>query len=108
MMRQYELVDRVRRYNPQADEDILNRAYVYAMQAHGAQLEKPEWLAVFAGSILDVERRPGIDQFDGDDGENKHRQYQDAGQGSHAEVERTAAGQRKLRLRGYSRREGYL
>ena len=38
MMRQYELVDRVRRYNPQADEVLLNRAYVYAMKAHGAQV----------------------------------------------------------------------
>jgi guanosine-3',5'-bis(diphosphate) 3'-pyrophosphohydrolase len=37
MMRQYELVDRVRKYNPHADEDLLNRAYVYAMKAHGAQ-----------------------------------------------------------------------
>jgi GTP pyrophosphokinase len=37
MMRQYELVERVRRYNPQADEELLNRAYVYAMKAHGAQ-----------------------------------------------------------------------
>jgi guanosine-3',5'-bis(diphosphate) 3'-pyrophosphohydrolase len=37
MMRQYELVDRVRRYNPYADEDLLDRAYVYAMKAHGAQ-----------------------------------------------------------------------
>ncbi|HXW70040.1 MAG TPA: bifunctional (p)ppGpp synthetase/guanosine-3',5'-bis(diphosphate) 3'-pyrophosphohydrolase [Methylocella sp.] len=37
MMRQYELVDRVRRYNPDADEISLNRAYVYAMKAHGAQ-----------------------------------------------------------------------
>ena len=37
MMRQYELVDRVRRYNPHADEILLNRAYVYAMKAHGAQ-----------------------------------------------------------------------
>ena len=37
MMRQYELVDRVRQYNPDADEDLLNRAYVYAMKAHGAQ-----------------------------------------------------------------------
>ena len=26
MMRQYELVERVRRYNPHADEDLLNRA----------------------------------------------------------------------------------
>src|SRR5580698_3132120 len=38
MMRQYELVDRVRRYNPQADEVALNRAYVYAMKAHGSQI----------------------------------------------------------------------
>ena len=37
MMRQVELVDRVRRYNPNADEDLLNKAYVYAMKAHGAQ-----------------------------------------------------------------------
>ena len=36
-MRQYELVERVRRYNPNADEDLLNRAYVFAMKAHGAQ-----------------------------------------------------------------------
>ncbi|MBX3528701.1 MAG: bifunctional (p)ppGpp synthetase/guanosine-3',5'-bis(diphosphate) 3'-pyrophosphohydrolase, partial [Rhodoblastus sp.] len=35
--RQYELVERVRKYNPSADEDLLNRAYVYAMKAHGAQ-----------------------------------------------------------------------
>jgi GTP pyrophosphokinase len=37
MMRQYELVERVRRYNPNADEDLLNRAYVFAMKAHGTQ-----------------------------------------------------------------------
>jgi guanosine-3',5'-bis(diphosphate) 3'-pyrophosphohydrolase len=37
MMRQYELVERVRKYNPHVDEDLLNRAYVYAMKAHGAQ-----------------------------------------------------------------------
>ena len=37
MMRQYELVERVRRYNPRADEDVLNRAYVFAMKAHGSQ-----------------------------------------------------------------------
>jgi GTP diphosphokinase / guanosine-3',5'-bis(diphosphate) 3'-diphosphatase len=37
MMRQYELVERVRRYNPSADEDVLNRAYVFAMKAHGSQ-----------------------------------------------------------------------
>jgi GTP diphosphokinase / guanosine-3',5'-bis(diphosphate) 3'-diphosphatase len=37
MMRQYELVERVRRYNPNTDENLLNRAYVYAMHAHGLQ-----------------------------------------------------------------------
>ena len=26
MMRQYDLIDRVRRYNPNTDEDLLNRA----------------------------------------------------------------------------------
>src|SRR5579872_6527706 len=37
MMRQYDLVERVRSYNPDTKEDLLNRAYVYAMKAHGAQ-----------------------------------------------------------------------
>lgn len=37
MIRQYELVDLVRAYDPDVDEDLLNRAYVYAMKAHGAQ-----------------------------------------------------------------------
>jgi GTP diphosphokinase / guanosine-3',5'-bis(diphosphate) 3'-diphosphatase len=37
MMRQYELVERVKRYNPSADEALLNRAYIYAMVAHGNQ-----------------------------------------------------------------------
>ncbi len=37
MMRQYELVERVSAYNPQVDEELLNRAYVYAMQKHGSQ-----------------------------------------------------------------------
>ena len=37
MMRQYDLVEKVRSYNPDTDEDLLNRAYVYAMKAHGAQ-----------------------------------------------------------------------
>ena len=38
MMRQYELVERVRRYNPNTDEALLDRAYVYALRAHGSQL----------------------------------------------------------------------
>ena len=37
LMRQFELVDRVREYNPNTNEDLLNRAYVYAMRAHGEQ-----------------------------------------------------------------------
>src|SRR5579885_2494632 len=38
IMRQFELVERVKAYDPAADEDALNRAYVYSMKAHGAQL----------------------------------------------------------------------
>jgi len=37
MLRQYELVDRVLDYDPTADEALLNRAYVFSMQAHGSQ-----------------------------------------------------------------------
>src|SRR5712671_5566141 len=38
MMRQYDLIERVRRYNPNTNEPLLNRAYVYAMKAHGEQV----------------------------------------------------------------------
>ncbi|MGO9360050.1 MAG: RelA/SpoT family protein [Xanthobacteraceae bacterium] len=37
LTRQYDLIERVKQYNPSADEDLLNRAYVYAMRAHGEQ-----------------------------------------------------------------------
>lgn len=37
MIRQYELVEMVKSYDPDADEDLLNRAYVYAMKMHGSQ-----------------------------------------------------------------------
>ena len=37
MMRQFELVERVKSYDPDADEDALNRAYVFSMKAHGTQ-----------------------------------------------------------------------
>ncbi|GHH18038.1 bifunctional (p)ppGpp synthetase/guanosine-3',5'-bis(diphosphate) 3'-pyrophosphohydrolase [Sphingomonas sp. AAP5] len=37
MLRQYELVDRVLEYDPSANEALLNRAYVFSMQAHGSQ-----------------------------------------------------------------------
>jgi len=37
MLRQYELVERVKEYAPDADEALLNRAYVYTVQKHGSQ-----------------------------------------------------------------------
>jgi GTP diphosphokinase / guanosine-3',5'-bis(diphosphate) 3'-diphosphatase len=37
LMRQFELIDRVKQYNLATNEDLLNRAYVYAMRAHGEQ-----------------------------------------------------------------------
>ncbi|MSO97330.1 MAG: bifunctional (p)ppGpp synthetase/guanosine-3',5'-bis(diphosphate) 3'-pyrophosphohydrolase [Rhodospirillaceae bacterium] len=37
MMRQFELVERIKAYDPAADEDAINRAYVYAMKMHGSQ-----------------------------------------------------------------------
>jgi guanosine-3',5'-bis(diphosphate) 3'-pyrophosphohydrolase len=37
MLRQYELVERVKAYDPNADEALLNRAYVYTVQKHGSQ-----------------------------------------------------------------------
>ncbi|HEV2748042.1 MAG TPA: bifunctional (p)ppGpp synthetase/guanosine-3',5'-bis(diphosphate) 3'-pyrophosphohydrolase [Allosphingosinicella sp.] len=37
MLRQYELLERVRAYDPDADEAMINRAYVFSMKAHGAQ-----------------------------------------------------------------------
>ena len=37
LMRQTELVDRVKAYDPGANEALLNKAYVYAMTAHGKQ-----------------------------------------------------------------------
>ncbi|MBN9085441.1 MAG: bifunctional (p)ppGpp synthetase/guanosine-3',5'-bis(diphosphate) 3'-pyrophosphohydrolase [Reyranella sp.] len=38
MIRQFELVERVHSYDPDADEDMLNRAYVYGLKKHGTQL----------------------------------------------------------------------
>ena len=37
MIRQYELVERVKAYDPSVDEEALNRAYVYTVKAHGTQ-----------------------------------------------------------------------
>ncbi len=38
ILRQVELVDKVLAYDPSANEDLLNRAYVFSMMAHGTQL----------------------------------------------------------------------
>ena len=38
MIRQFELVERVQSYHPEADEDTLNRAYVFGLKKHGTQL----------------------------------------------------------------------
>ena len=38
MIRQYELVERVKAYDAKADEDALNRAYVYSLKMHGSQI----------------------------------------------------------------------
>ncbi|HEY5347239.1 MAG TPA: HD domain-containing protein, partial [Rhizomicrobium sp.] len=37
LMRQTDLVEKVKAYDPGADEALLNKAYVYAMTAHGKQ-----------------------------------------------------------------------
>lgn len=38
MLRQFELIERVKSYDANADEDAINRAYVYAMKMHGSQM----------------------------------------------------------------------
>jgi GTP pyrophosphokinase len=37
MIRQYELLERVKAYDPHADEELLSRAYVFSLKAHGSQ-----------------------------------------------------------------------
>ena len=37
VLRQYELLEKVRAYDPDADEAMINRAYVFSMKAHGSQ-----------------------------------------------------------------------
>src|ERR1700742_167242 len=37
MIRQFKLVERIKSYDPDADEEAINRAYVFSMQAHGQQ-----------------------------------------------------------------------
>jgi GTP diphosphokinase / guanosine-3',5'-bis(diphosphate) 3'-diphosphatase len=37
VIRQYELIEQVKAYDPDIDETLLNRAYVFSMKAHGTQ-----------------------------------------------------------------------
>ncbi|WP_306253405.1 bifunctional (p)ppGpp synthetase/guanosine-3',5'-bis(diphosphate) 3'-pyrophosphohydrolase [Parvularcula sp. IMCC14364] len=39
-IRQYELIERIKIYDPKCNEDLINRAYVYSMKAHGGQTRK--------------------------------------------------------------------
>src|SRR5689334_20538951 len=36
-LRQFELVEKMRAYDPSVDESLINRAYVYATAKHGSQ-----------------------------------------------------------------------
>ncbi len=38
VLRQFELVERLKSYDPGADEDLVNRAYVFTIKTHGSQL----------------------------------------------------------------------
>lgn len=40
MIRQYELVEKVKSYDPGVDEALLNKAYVFSMKAHGSQIRE--------------------------------------------------------------------
>ncbi len=62
-LRQYELVDKVRAYDPSVDESLLNKAYIFSVKAHGTQMRHSgdpyyahpiEVAGILAGLHLDV------------------------------------------------------
>ena len=62
-LRQYELVDIVRAYDPSVDERLLNKAYIFSVKAHGTQMRHSgdpyyahpiEVTGILAGLHLDV------------------------------------------------------
>jgi len=62
-LRQYELVDMVRAYDPSVDETLLNKAYIFSIKAHGEQMRHSgdpyyahpiEVAGISAGLHLDV------------------------------------------------------
>src|SRR3546814_6707409 len=70
IMRQGELVEKVLAYDPDADEDLLNRAYVFSMKAHGTQKRASgdpyfshpvEVAGILAGMKRSEERRVGTE-----------------------------------------------
>ena len=40
MLRQFELLEKIKSYDPNLEEKALNKAYVFAMRAHGSQLRE--------------------------------------------------------------------
>lgn len=38
VVRQYELVEKVKRYDPHTNEELINKAYVFCMKVHGQQV----------------------------------------------------------------------
>ena len=40
MIRQFELVEKIKSYSENADEGLINKAYVFAMKAHGSQVRE--------------------------------------------------------------------
>lgn len=40
MLRQFELVEKVKAYDPAVNEDLLNKAYVFSLRAHGTQVRE--------------------------------------------------------------------
>ncbi len=40
VVRQFELVEKLKRYHPNTDEDLVNKAYVFCMKVHGQQLRE--------------------------------------------------------------------
>lgn len=40
IIRQYELVEKLKKYNPNTDEALVNKAYVFSMKVHGKQLRE--------------------------------------------------------------------
>ncbi len=63
LIRQHELIEKVRAYDPAVDEDLLNRAYVFSMVAHGGQTRKsgdPYFIhpLAVAGILADLKADP--------------------------------------------------